>query len=211
MRKGQITRQRIIEEAAPLFNQRGFAGCSMNDVMKASGLEKGGLYRHFSSKDELAAEVFRYSFAEASAARQGIESSSPSAIQSLLCRVSQFARVPSPIKGGCPLMNTAIEADDTHPELRRLAKDALHEWKSGLAQIVEDGIRNGEISGNVRSERVANVIVATLEGALMISRLEGSGQAMLDAVASLEALIVGLANTGSSHASSGDSGDKLEM
>src|ERR1700758_2532153 len=60
MRKGELTRERIIAQAAPLFNQRGFAGCSMQDVMEATGLEEGGLYRHFSSKEELAAEVFRY-------------------------------------------------------------------------------------------------------------------------------------------------------
>ena len=65
MGKGELTRERIIAQAAPLFNQRGFAGCSMQDVMEATGLEKGGLYRHFSSKEELAAEAFRYAVARA--------------------------------------------------------------------------------------------------------------------------------------------------
>src|SRR3984885_6193510 len=60
MTKGESTRQWIIEQAAPLFNQRGFEGCSMQDVLEATGLEKGGVYRHFESKEELAAEVFRY-------------------------------------------------------------------------------------------------------------------------------------------------------
>jgi len=60
MSKGEATRQRIVEAAAPLFNQRGFAGCSMQDVLDATGLEKGGLYRHFGSKEELAAESFTY-------------------------------------------------------------------------------------------------------------------------------------------------------
>ena len=60
MNKGEMTRQRIIEEAAPIFNQRGYAGCSMQDVMEATGLEKGGIYRHFESKEELAAEAFKY-------------------------------------------------------------------------------------------------------------------------------------------------------
>ena len=55
MSKGQLTRQRIIAQAAPLFNQRGYEGCSINDVMAATGLEKGGIYRHFESKEELAA------------------------------------------------------------------------------------------------------------------------------------------------------------
>src|SRR5271163_4342886 len=69
MNKGEMTRQRIIEEAAPIFNQRGFAGCSMQDLMEATGLEKGGIYRHFGSKEELAVAAFRYAMQETVAAR----------------------------------------------------------------------------------------------------------------------------------------------
>ena len=47
MRKGEATRQRIIAEAAPIFNQRGFVGCSLADLMEATGREKGGIFRHF--------------------------------------------------------------------------------------------------------------------------------------------------------------------
>jgi AcrR family transcriptional regulator len=60
MTKGETTRQKIIAQAAPLFNRLGYAGCSMQDIMAATGLEKGGLYRHFSGKEELAEESFRY-------------------------------------------------------------------------------------------------------------------------------------------------------
>ena len=56
-RKKEQTRQRIVAEAAPVFNQRGYAGSSLADLMKATGLEKGGIYRHFSSKEELAGEA----------------------------------------------------------------------------------------------------------------------------------------------------------
>ena len=74
MTKGQVTRQKIVEQAAPLFNRLGYAGCSMQDIMAATGLEKGGLYRHFSSKEELAKEAFRYSLAWVTDARwKGIE------------------------------------------------------------------------------------------------------------------------------------------
>ena len=53
MTKGELTRQRLVSEAAKLFNQRGYDGSSMLDVMEATGLEKGGIYRHFASMDEL--------------------------------------------------------------------------------------------------------------------------------------------------------------
>ena len=47
MRKGEQTRQEIIRKAAPIFNQRGYDGAALSDLMRATGLEKGGIYRHF--------------------------------------------------------------------------------------------------------------------------------------------------------------------
>ena len=63
MRDGERTREHIIERAAALFNQQGFAGASMSDIMAATGLQKGGIYRHFGSKEQLALEAFDYAVA----------------------------------------------------------------------------------------------------------------------------------------------------
>ena len=60
MSKGARTREQIVERAAALFNQHGYHGASISDVMAATGLEKGGIYRHFSSKEELALAAFAY-------------------------------------------------------------------------------------------------------------------------------------------------------
>ena len=80
MGKGEKTRQRIIEQTAPLFNQGGMAGCSMQDILHATGLTKGGIYRHFSSKEELAAECLKYSLALVFQARSGNAEHIPNAI-----------------------------------------------------------------------------------------------------------------------------------
>src|SRR5947199_130742 len=56
--KGDRTRRRVIEQAAPVFNTRGYWGSSVRDLMEASGLQKGGIYNHFGSKDELALAAF---------------------------------------------------------------------------------------------------------------------------------------------------------
>ena len=83
--------------------------------------------------------------------------------------------------GGCPLMNTAIDADDGNAVLRKLALDAIADWKTRLTAIVLEGIRRREIRRGIDPGRIANTIIATLEGALMISRLEGSRTALRDA------------------------------
>jgi AcrR family transcriptional regulator len=54
MSKGEETKAKILHQAAELFNQQGYAGSSISDIMRVTGLQKGGIYNHFSSKDELA-------------------------------------------------------------------------------------------------------------------------------------------------------------
>jgi TetR/AcrR family transcriptional repressor of nem operon len=195
MSKGELTRQRILELAAPLFNQRGFAGCSMHDVMEATGLKKGGLYRHFSSKEELAAEAFRYSLSQATKLRTPPANPSLTAVARLRKVIEQFVDEPSPVPGGCPILNTAIDSDDGNPLLRKLARAGLKSWRSRISKIVENGISQKQIRANIEPQALANTIIATLEGALMISRLEGSRSALNHARESLENQLQQIATT----------------
>jgi AcrR family transcriptional regulator len=192
MTKGEATRQRIIAEAAPIFNQRGYAGCSMQDLMEATGLEKGGIYRHFANKEELAAEAFRYALAQSVKVRTEHLSEIPGAVAKLRRVIELFVEEPSAVAGGCPLMNTAIDADDGNPALRGLALKGIQAWRMRLCRIVEAGVKAGEIRKRTEPRRVANTIIATLEGALMISRLERSKDALRDAQAMLDGVLDGI-------------------
>jgi AcrR family transcriptional regulator len=193
MGKGELTRQRIIELAAPLFNQRGFEGCSMQDILEATGLKKGGVYRHFGSKEELAAEALRYSISQALKIRIPTASPSATSIERLHAVIEQFVERPSPVAGGCPILNTAIDADDGNPVLRQVAHQALKDWRMRISQIVREGISRKEIREHVEPRALANAVIATLEGSLMIARLEGSRTALNDARALLSSLIESIA------------------
>src|ERR1700733_2713927 len=196
MGKGQETRQRIIEQAAPLFNQGGMAGCSMEDILHATGLQKGGLYRHFSSKEELAAECLKYSLALVFQARSGNANHIPNAIDKLRYLVDRFVSTPSPLKGGCPLMNAAVDSDDGDPQLRRLSLEGLRAWKSRLLQILKEGIERGEVESGTDPVRVVNAVIAVLEGSLLISRIERKSSALEDARLHLDTLLDGLVPAG---------------
>jgi TetR/AcrR family transcriptional regulator, transcriptional repressor for nem operon len=193
MNKGELTRQRIIAEAAPLFNQRGYAGCSMQDIMDATGMEKGGLYRHFASKEELAVEALRYALANSTWTRMENLEEIEGTVERLRCVIRRFVETPSAMPGGCPLMNAAIDCDDGNPMLRQVALDAIQAWKGRLVRVVEEGIERGEMRRDVEPRRIANTIVATLEGALMVSRLERNNVALEDARDSLETVLEGIA------------------
>ena len=192
MRKGDATRLRIIQQAAPIFNQRGYVGCSMHDLMDATGLEKGGIYRHFANKEELAAEAFRFALAQNVKLRTVHLKDIPGAVDKLSRAIQLFVETPSALPGGCPLMNTAIDADDGNPALRKLALQGIQAWRARLTRIVQAGIRSGEIRSDTIPRRIANTIIATLEGALMISRLERTRNPLRDAQSSLEILLQSL-------------------
>jgi TetR/AcrR family transcriptional regulator, transcriptional repressor for nem operon len=186
MSKGEKTRQRIVAEAATLFNERGFEGGSMADLMQATGLEKGGIYRHFSSKEELAAEAFDYAWQAATDVRMHDLDSIPNSVEKLKHFIANFVGRRPAVPGGCPLLNTAINADDGNPILRERARNALHQWQDILSDIVSTGLEQKEIRNGIDPRKLATLIIGSLEGALMISRLERNRDALIDTQAHLE-------------------------
>ena len=173
MRKGEETRQEIIRKAAPIFNQRGYDGAALSDLMRSTGLEKGGIYRHFKSKQQLAAEAFDYAWKLAIDTRFEGTQDVPNAVDRLKLFVRNFRdRRAGLVPGGCPLLNTAIDSDDAHPQLRRKARRALDYWLERLQSIAEEGKRKNEVRSTIDSEGLATLIVNALEGGLMVSRLQ---------------------------------------
>ncbi len=186
MSKGKETRQRIVAKAATLFNQHGFEGASLAALMQATSLEKGGIYRHFRSKEDLAIEAFDYAWRLACDGRTSELDSIPNSVDRLKQFIKNFVEWRSPVPGGCPLLNLAIDSDDGNAVLRARALGALLEWSRTLASIVRRGIKRGEIQRGVDPKKLANLIISTLEGALMISRLERNKEALLAARSHLQ-------------------------
>jgi len=173
MRKGEQTRREIIRKAAPIFNQKGYNGAALADLMRATGLEKGGIYRHFESKQELAGEAFDHAWKIAMDARFEGTQEIPNTVDQLNQIVWNFRdRRTGLITGGCPLLNTAIDSDDGNPQLRAKARQALSSWLDRLQAIAEEGKRRGEVRPGVDSAELAMLIVSTLEGSFMIRRLQ---------------------------------------
>ena len=173
MRKGEQTRHEIIRKAAPIFNQKGYEGAALSDLMEATGLEKGGIYRHFDSKQQLAAEAFDYAWKLAVDTRFAGTQEILNSVDRLKQLVRNFQdRRSGLVPGGCPLLNTAIDSDDGNPQLREKARRALDSWLERIRAVVEEGQQRGEIRRDIDSSKLATLIVSTLEGSLMVSRLQ---------------------------------------
>jgi TetR/AcrR family transcriptional repressor of nem operon len=177
MTKGEDTRARIIEQSAPLFNKQGYAGTALSDLMDATGLQKGGIYRHFASKEELAAEAFDYAWRKAVEVRaHGVEAT-PNAVDRLERMIENFVELRTGlVPGGCPLLNTAIDSDDGNTVMRERARGALRNWQARLAKIVKQGLKERQIRKGIEPDELAGLVISQLEGALMMSRLNQSRQ-----------------------------------
>jgi TetR/AcrR family transcriptional regulator, transcriptional repressor for nem operon len=179
MRKGERTRHAIIRKAAPIFNQRGYEGAALSDLMQATGLRKGGIYRHFESKQQLAGEAFDYAWKIALDTRFEGTEGIPNAVDRLKQVVRNFRhRRTALVAGGCPLLNTAIDSDDGNPQLRMRARRAFSLWRERLYSIAEEGKHQNEVRAGLDSAQLATLIVSTLEGGLMVSRLERKDDAL---------------------------------
>jgi TetR/AcrR family transcriptional repressor of nem operon len=176
MGKGAVTRQQIVERAASLLSKRGYFGSSLTDVMEATGLEKGGIYHHFRSKDELALEAFDYAIKLTWSYVEHELPGKSNAVDRLHAMLIGYRRLIEelPLPGGCPLLNTAVESkDDAHPALRQRAQQALTNWRTWIQRNVTRGIAAGEIRPETDGDVLATIIISTVEGAVMMSKLYG--------------------------------------
>jgi TetR/AcrR family transcriptional repressor of nem operon len=169
--KGERTRRRIVERTAPVFNKAGFTRASMSDVTRASGLERGGVYNHFASKETLALAAFDYAV-DLMQRRWLAAARDPDPLCKLEGLVDVYREIADnpPLGGGCPLMNAAIEADDAHPVLRNRVRKAMDGWQRLLAATIEEAIAAKRLAA-LDSKAFASTIVATLEGGVMLSSL----------------------------------------
>lgn len=187
----------ILHKAAALFNSRGYFGASMSDLMAATGLEKGGIYNHFTSKDELALEAFDYAVKVNGQIVLSEINKYSNSIDRLCAFVSAFATLGdrSPIPGGCPLLNSAIECDDAHPEMKTRVQGAITRVLTLLRSTIEAGISCGEIRQDVNADAEAKLIFASIEGAIMLSRLFEDERTMQSVIENLARRIRTLAPT----------------
>ena len=173
MRKGERTKEFILQQSAALFNKQGYASTSLSDIMSATKLEKGGIYNHFANKEALMQEAFLYAVQKVEARYNTLLEERTDARSRLLAVLEVFkdALTNPPIKGGCPMLNAAIEADDALPVLRPSVRRALEGWRTTIKGILERGIAKGELRRDLDAESFSSVMLAALEGAVMLSKM----------------------------------------
>lgn len=189
--KAERTRNFIIEATADIFNMKGFAGTSMSDLTEATGLTKGSIYGNFENKEEVALAVFDHNYGKVnSLIRQKIEAANTYHEKLMVYAdvYDHFGKGSFP-RGGCPILNTAVEADDTHPALKSKAAKAVLKWKKNIEGLIKAGIDAGEFKNDLNAEQSALAIIALIEGGIMIAKVTNSPASLNSVIRTVELLI----------------------
>lgn len=178
MRNPEITKEKILKQSGHLFNTQGYKATSISDITKATGLTKGAIYRHFESKAALEMETLSHLSAQMFDFLRAKIKEQKTASEKLLAVFQYYeAYITKPaLKGGCPLLNVAIEVDDAHPALRRMAVSILDMLRDSIIAILENGIKYKQLKPDTDKEYYATMVIASLEGAIMMSKLRGNNE-----------------------------------
>ena len=191
MRQPAVTKARILKQSGQLFNTQGYKATSISDITTATGLTKGAIYRHFKSKDHLEKEALLFlAKTMFDQIRQRIQAqpTAPRKLKALFVFFETYISNP-PVKGGCPLLNVSTEVDDGHPVLRKQAVVILDMLRDAIITMLSNGVTYGQLKPTIQKEYYASVIIAMLEGAIMMSKLRGNNEDIKIAIRHLENLM----------------------
>lgn len=176
MKSSEITKSKVLQEAITLFNTKGYRATSLSDITNATGLTKGAIYRHFENKEQLEIEAFQKMMHSIFNTLQKRIKAESNTRDKLFCVLELFqGYINNPFfSGGCPLLNVSTEVDDTTMVLKDKALQALTVFRNSIETIVINGKTYKEVNAIVNEKLVAIVIISSLEGAIMMSKLQDS-------------------------------------
>ncbi|SED88460.1 TetR/AcrR family transcriptional regulator [Streptomyces sp. TLI_105] len=180
------TSERLIEATRELLWERGYVGTSPKAVQQAAGAGQGSMYHHFAGKQDLALAAIRRSAEELGAAAEAVLGGGGSAYD----RIEAYLRRERDVLRGCPVgrltMDPEVIAD---PELRAPVEEVLGRVRGRIAEVVQEGVDSGELSGSLDPVEIAATVLATVQGGYVLARATGSRAPFDTAVRGLLALL----------------------
>ena len=179
--KAEATRERLLKAAKRLVMSKGFAGMSIDDVLKATDLTKGAFFHHFKSKADLADQLmrwyanndlkmFRTLLAEAEAAHDD-------PLDQLLQFLTDFETYlsdPNNPPRGCMYALYTYEDDHFENSVKEFVADTLNTWTAMYIRKFQEVIDKYPPAKEVTAKRLAEMFVAVVEGGLILERAHGN-------------------------------------
>jgi len=186
-RDAQATRERILDSAQGLVLERGFAGTSLDEVLSAAGVTKGGFFHHFRSKSELGtALVERYARADLvalAALWDQADRLSRDPLQRVLLFLGLFAESIDALAGenpGCLYVSFVYERQLGDDNARDMIENAVLTWRRRLRERLDETAKRYPPRIPVDLDAVADLVFTTNEGAYVLAQATGQPQLLRD-------------------------------
>jgi AcrR family transcriptional regulator len=179
------SRNRMIQSAALLFREHGYSGTGFRDVIEHSGAPRGSIYHHFpGGKEQLAAETVAWA---AGVIERRLERASrngdPIAALGVFVEAWREILEDSNFRAGCPVVAVAAEADAGETATAAAAA-AFARWQDVIANaLLAAGV------GRTDARRLATLVVASIEGAILLCRARQDIRPLRDVHRALEATL----------------------
>jgi len=191
VRAEKPTREQILDAATRLMHVSGYRGTSLDDVLRESGVGKGNFYYYFKSKEELGYAILERivrGFVERTLEPSFADPGRPplGRIHRFLDCVLETQRQRNCV-GGCPMGNLASELSDVHEGFRRRLAEIFTRWRERLAEALREAQSEGSLALTCDAGRLAQFLVASLEGAILMTKVTKEIQVMETCVCELKA------------------------
>ena len=177
----------MLEAAAVLFHTKGYHATGLNELVSASEAPKGSLYFHFpGGKEQLAAEALRLSgdrLCEQITALVNQASGPADAIEALI-ELLATSLEESDFQRGCPLATAALDAADDSAEIRNACASGYRSWQ----ELITNSLASHGVA-NERAERLGTVVLAGIEGALLLAKTQRDTAPLYAVVAHLRSTL----------------------
>jgi AcrR family transcriptional regulator len=186
----------ILAAAAAVFAEKGFANAGINDIVRASGLSKGGVYWHFASKDEIVTAIFNQFFEEQlSALEILITQMDLSATEKLLQLARESGQGIEALAAHFPSSLEFYALAARNEALRMRLAHYFGRYEDMIRRVIEQGIAAGEWRP-VDTGATAQAVIALFEGVLLVNSVLPATVSLETRLASaLMLLIEGLKRT----------------
>ncbi len=190
--KGEKTREHILKTSRGILVKQGFHNTSISEIISATGVKKGNLYYHFTSKEELGLAVLEDAKAEFFVfLDKSLSGADPVAKIVNSCQAIFNEQKKNNFVGGCLFGNTALEMTDSNPKFAAVIQELFERWAAQLEELLHEAQQNDTLHSEIPPRLLAKTVVATVEGAIMMSRVSKREKDLRDFLAAIRALLGG--------------------
>ena len=187
------SRQKLIEATIELMSSRGFEAMGINSILDAAGVSKSNFYYHFKSKEDLclaALDAMSDMFFT-----QMLDPALSNKTLSPRKRLEKFLKGAADMmeseccNKGCPFVNLATETSDFIPAFRERISQYFERYQQRLAEVIQEGIQLGEFRSDVSAKLAAQVLLASMNGTIVLTKVHKRPQVMKENIKSFLILL----------------------